>query len=256
MKLKSFLFALVVLIGGTVAGFAETAGCAGIEAGTKAYNEGEFERAIDEWQTCIDNGYQNADLSYNLGNAYFRNGQLGLAIYNYKVALKLRPNDDDFKHNLEYAQAMTKDKVDDEEENPILSTLYKAHHAMSLKAQLFTLLALFWLIAIVSVLRILVHGDRAKNACMGAVFIVTIVFGIIGTSAAYKVFVAETEITGVVTAKDADITSAPNDRSQTLNTLSEGTSFEVLSEQGNFVEIRLGDAIRGFVKKSNVGIVK
>ena len=178
MKLKSFLFALIVLIGGTVAGFAETAGCAGIEAGTKAYNEGEFERAIDEWQNCIDNGFQNADLYYNLGNAYFRNGQLGLAIYNYKVALKLRPNDDDFKHNLEYAQAMTKDKVDDEEENPILSTLYKAHHAMSLKAQLFTLLALFWLIAIVSVLRILVHGDRAKNACMGAVFIVTIVFGL------------------------------------------------------------------------------
>jgi hypothetical protein len=105
-------------------------------------------------------------------------------------------------------------------------------------------------------LRILIHGDRAKNVCTGTVFFVAILFGIIGTSAAYKVFIAETEITGVVTAKDADITSAPNDRSQTLNTLSEGTSFEVLSEQGNFVEIRLGDAIRGFVKKSNVGIVR
>ena len=256
MKLKSFLFALIVLIGGTVASFAESAGCAGIDAGTKAYNEGEYERAIDEWQNCVDNGYQNADLYYNLGNAYFRNGQLGFAIYNYKTALRLRPNDEDYMHNLEFAQAMTKDKVDDEEENPILSALFKAHHALSLKVQLFVLLGLFWLIAIVSILRILVHGDRAKNACTGTVFFVAIVFGVIGTSAAYKAFVAETEITGVVTAKDADITSAPSDKSQTLNTLSEGTSFEVLSEQGNFVEIRLGDAIRGFVKKSNVGIVR
>lgn len=238
------------------ASFAANENCAGIEAGTKAYNEGEFERAIDEWRTCVDNGYESADLFYNLGNAYFRNGNLGFAIFYYKTALKLRPNDDDIQHNLNFAQAMTKDKVDNEEENPILSALFKAHHAMPLKVQLFTLLGLFWLIALVCVLRILMHSERTKNICTGVVFFVTIVFGIIGASAAYKIIVAETDITGVVTAKDADVTSAPNDRSQTLNTLSEGTSFEVISEQGNFVEIKLGESIRGFVKKSNVGIVK
>ena len=46
--------------------------CAGIDAGTKAYNGGDFERAIDEWRTCADNGTPDADLLYNLGNAYFR----------------------------------------------------------------------------------------------------------------------------------------------------------------------------------------
>jgi hypothetical protein len=75
-------------------------------------------------------------------------------------------------------------------------------------------------------------------------------------SAGYKIFVAETNIEGVVTAKDADVTSAPNNKSQTLNTLSEGTTFEVLSKQDNFAEIRLGEKIRGFVKLSDVGIVK
>lgn len=253
MKKLLTILALMFCVG---AAFAANETCAGIEAGTKAYNEGEFERAIDEWRTCVDNGYENADLFFNLGNAYFRNGNLGFAIFYYKTALKLRPNDDDIQHNLNFAQAMTKDKVENEEENPILSTLFKAHHAMSLKAQLFTLLGLFWFIAIVCVLRILVRGERGKNICTGVVFFVAIVFGVIGASAAYKIIVAETDITGVVTAKDADVTSAPSDRSQTLNTLSEGTSFEVLSEQGNFVEIKLGDAIRGFVKKSNVGIVK
>jgi uncharacterized protein YgiM (DUF1202 family) len=68
--------------------------------------------------------------------------------------------------------------------------------------------------------------------------------------------VLETDITGVVTAANADVTSAPSDKSQTLNTLSEGTSFEVIGEQGNFAEIRLGEKIRGFVKLSEVGIVK
>ncbi|WP_173383735.1 tetratricopeptide repeat protein [Fibrobacter succinogenes] len=231
--------------------------CSGMEEGTKAYNNGDFERAIDEWRTCADNGTPDADLFYNLGNAYFRNGKIGFAIFYYRSALRLRPNDDDIQHNLKYAQAMTRDKVEDEgEENPILSGLFKAHHALSLKAQLIALLAIFWLIALIGIAGRIVIGEKAKNVCTGAIFVLTAVFCVIGSSAAYKIFILEKEICGVVTAADADVTSAPSDKSQTLNTLSEGTTFEVISEQGNFAEIRLGEKIKGFVKLSEVGIVK
>lgn len=231
--------------------------CPGIDAGTKAYNDGDFERAIDEWRSCADGDIQNGDLLYNLGNAYFRNGNLGFAIYYYKSALRLKGSDEDIQHNLSFAQAMTKDKTqDDEEENPILSFLFKAHHALSLQSQMYLLLGLFWIIVIICIYRRISISEKTKNICIGAAFLVALIFGTIFASAAYKIIVLETEITGVVTAKDADVTSAPSDKSQTLNTLSEGTSFEVLSEQGNFVEIRLGDKVRGFVKKSEVGIVK
>ena len=210
--------------------------CTGIENGAKSYNDGDFERAIDEWRTCVDNGTESADLYYNLGNAYFRNGNLGFAIYYYKSALRLDPNNDDILHNLKYAQAMTRDKVDEDgEENPLLSGLFKAHHALSLKAQMFVLLGLFWIMALVAIARRISQSDRQKNILIGTLFVLSGIFCIIAMSAGYKVFVAETEIVGVVTAKDADVTSAPNDKSQTLNTLSEGTTFEVLSEQGNFV---------------------
>lgn len=247
------LFAIAVAFGSANA----TEKCAGIDAGTKAYNDGDFERAIDEWRTCVDNGMENADLYYNLGNAYFRNGKLGFSIFYYKKALRLHATDDDILHNLKFAEAMTRDKVEnDDEENPILTGLFKAHHALSLRAQLYVLLALFWTIILILVIQKISIKSRAKNICTGAVFLLTTIFCVIGASAAYKVIVLETEITGVVTAADADVTSAPSDKSQTLNTLSEGTSFEVLSMQGNFAEIRLGDKIKGFVKLSEVGIVK
>jgi len=71
--------------------------CEGIEAGTKAYNENDFEQAIDEWRTCVDEGIVNADLYYNLGNAYYRSGKLGFAIFYYKSALRLHPSDDDIQ---------------------------------------------------------------------------------------------------------------------------------------------------------------
>lgn len=231
--------------------------CAGLEAGTKAYNEGDFERAVDEWRSCADSGINDADLFYNLGNAYFRSGKLGFSIFYYNKALRLRANDSDIQHNLKYAQAMTRDKVDeDSEENPILNALFQAHHAISLKTQLWIMLGIFWAIAIAAVLTKISLREKARNIYTGIIFGLTIVLGVFGASAGYKIFVLETDITGVVTANDADVTSAPSDKSQTLNTLSEGTSFQVLSTQGNFAEIQLGEKIKGFVKLSDVGIVK
>ena len=251
--MKKILFLLAFAV---VAAMAAPA-CTGIETGTKAYNEGDFERAIDEWRTCSDNGTENADLYYNLANAYFRNGKLGFAIYYYKSALRLDPSNDDILHNLKYAQTMTRDKVEEDgEENPLLAGLFKAHHALSLKTQMWTLLGIFWAIALAAIARRISRSGKAKNVLIGTMFALSSAFCIIAMSAGYKIFVAETDIEGVVTAKDADVTSAPNEKSQTLNTLSEGTTFEVLSEQGNYAEIRLGEKIRGFVKQSDVGIVK
>ena len=118
------------------------------------------------------------------------------------------------------------------------------------------MLGIFWAIAIAAVFIKLSLGEKAKNAYTGIIFALTIVLCVFGASAGYKIFVLETDITGVVTAADADVTSAPNDKAQTLNTLSEGTSFQVLSTQGNYAEIKLGEKIKGFVRLSDVGIVE
>ncbi len=254
--MKNFLFVLVAIVTAFATSNA-TETCSGFEAGTKAYNQGDYERAIDEWRSCADNGLNDADLFYNLGNAYFRNGKLGFSIFYYKKALRLRANDEDIQHNLKYAQAMTRDKVDEEEdENPILSALFRLHHAVSLKAQLWIMLGIFWVIAFAAVAIMFSLREKLKNIFTGVIFALTIVLCIFGASAGYKVIVLETDITGVVTAADADVTSAPSDKSQTLNTLSEGTSFQVLSVQGNYAEIQLGEQIKGFVRLADVGIVE
>jgi tetratricopeptide (TPR) repeat protein len=254
MKKKLFTL-LIVAMSFVIVHAAET--YAGLEAGTKAYNLGDYERAIDEWRSCADNGLSDADLFYNLGNAYFRNGKLGFSIFYYKKALRLRANDEDILHNLKYAQAMTRDKVDEEEEeNPILSALFRMHHAISLKAQLWIMLGIFWVIAFAAVAIMFSLREKLKNIFTGIIFALTIVLCVFGASAGYKIIVLETDITGVVTAADADVTSAPSDKAQTLNTLSEGTSFQVISTQGNYAEIKLGEKIKGFVRLSDVGIVE
>ena len=64
MKLKRIFLTFAAAFLLTSAAYAAEK-CEGIDAGTKAYNENDFERAIDEWRTCVDEGIVNADLYYN-----------------------------------------------------------------------------------------------------------------------------------------------------------------------------------------------
>ena len=225
--------------------------------GLEVYQQDNYEQAIDLWKDCLDQGVRHPDLYYNLGNAYFRQGRIGFAIFYYESALRLSPNNKDILHNLKYAKSLTKDKVKDtdEEENPILTGIYFAHHLIPLKNQLYLILLFAWLMAGVGVFKVISKSHRTKNACLGIIFALSLLLGIVALSAGYKIFVLETGTKGVVTAITADVTSAPHNKSQTLNILSEGTSFNVLSVEKGWVEIQLGDKIKGFVKATEVGVI-
>lgn len=253
MKKLLTIFILILFSSPSFAGDCTTTAKKGLEV----YQEGNYEQAIDLWKDCLDQGVHHPDLLYNLGNAYFRQGQIGFSIFYYESALRLSPNNKDILHNLKYAQSLTKDKVKetDEEENPILTGIYSVHHIIPLKSQLYLILVLAWLMAGIGLFKVLSKSPRAKNACLGIIFGLSLLLGTLALSAGYKIFIFETETKGVVTASTADVTSAPHDRSQTLNILSEGTVFNVLSVEHGWVEIQLGDKIKGFVKTTEVGVI-
>ena len=226
--------------------------------GAAAYQAGDFSSAVEAWQNCVDNEFQNADLFYNLGNAYFREKRLGFAILNYEKALRLDPTNEDFQYNLKLAKSMTKDKVEESttEENPLLNFFFQAHHFFSLKEQLFAILGIVWLIFILCIVRVLAANPKMKTALAVSIFPVAIILGIFALSAGYKVYRENTFALGVVTAETADITSGPSDKDQTLNMLSEGTEVEVLGVKDGWVHVRLGEKVNGFAKISELGIVK
>ena len=61
--------------------------------GIKDYRNGRYEDAIQKFSSVADGGVSNGKLFYNLGNAYLKNGDLGLALLWYERADKLIPND-------------------------------------------------------------------------------------------------------------------------------------------------------------------
>ena len=73
----------------------------------KAYDEKRLPDAIAGWQSLVDEGQRLPEVLFNLGNAYYRNGELGPAIRAYREAQRLAPRDPDIRANLGFAAQST-----------------------------------------------------------------------------------------------------------------------------------------------------
>ena len=50
------------------------------DSGNEAYKDGDYNTAIDHYSSLVSQNLVSPQLYYNLGNAYFKNQQLGKAI--------------------------------------------------------------------------------------------------------------------------------------------------------------------------------
>ena len=83
-----------------------------ITRGDSAYSNEMYIDAIGYYEEVLKEGYESAQLYYNLGNAYFNINNLPAAILNYERARVLDPGDEDIKFNLSIANSMIPDKIE------------------------------------------------------------------------------------------------------------------------------------------------
>jgi len=105
MKILIFLFLFVEIVS---AGELENL----FQKGNEHYLKGEYQETIRIFQSIVEKGYQGKSLYYNLGNAYFRIGKIGLAILYYEKAKKISTSDEDVNYNLAFANSKIADKIE------------------------------------------------------------------------------------------------------------------------------------------------
>ena len=79
--------------------------------GDSAYIKNEYAEAAQIYEALLMQG-EAAEVYYNLGNSYYKLGEIGKAVLNYERALLLQPGNSDIRANLEIARAKTIDKVE------------------------------------------------------------------------------------------------------------------------------------------------
>ena len=80
-----------------------------------AYVQERYEQAISLYNKLLETG-ASASVYYNLGNAYYRTGDMAHAILAYERAYLMEPGDADIRFNLQLARTKTIDKIVPESE--------------------------------------------------------------------------------------------------------------------------------------------
>ena len=80
-------------------------------SGDEYYRQGNYQAALQVYDSILASGQVSADLYYNLGNTYYRLDRFADAILCYERALRLKPSMSDARENLELANSKTQDRI-------------------------------------------------------------------------------------------------------------------------------------------------
>lgn len=105
--MKHVILTTIIILLGT---FALRAESQLITQADSAYNADDFRQAADMYLNVIQQEGPSAKLYYNLGNTYYRLGEMGNAVIAYERALRLDPSDKDARNNLDFVNARITDR--------------------------------------------------------------------------------------------------------------------------------------------------
>lgn len=95
---------ILLLTGAALASARSSADDDLLNEGARLYQEQQFEAALDIYREALSTDATSGPLLYNVGNAYFRTGQIGEAIRYYEKAARKIPDHPKVQHNLHIAR--------------------------------------------------------------------------------------------------------------------------------------------------------
>ncbi len=226
-----------------------------LQQAEKAYDSKNYKSAISSYEKLLADGYRSYQLYYNLGNAYYRNNEIGKAIYYYEMARKINPNDEDVRINLGIASTKTVDKIDAKEnffisavKTNLLSTFTTYIWAWFTIISLLLSAVLFFVFVNSGIL-LLKRIAFLLSCVLFVTFITTYFLG-------YSALKSKVENKfAIITSREVKIMNEPTSGASSKFSLHEGTKIRVVENNGDWILIKLDNGNEGWVKTSDVGII-
>ena len=247
------LLFFIVIIASTISFASEAEDL--MKQGNEFYQNKQYDKAVDAYQQIIHLGFEGTSLYYNLGNAYYREGKIGLAILYYEKAHRLSPGDGDVNHNLIIANTKTIDKIDTLPQF-FLFEWWESALAMFTLTGWTTLAYIFYLLLLASI----GFYFFAKKTSMQRysffsglistlLLIITSVFLLVNLNRRLNVKNA------IVIQPVATVKLAPDPTSNDAFIIHEGLKVRELDHVENWVKIRLQDGKEGWIQQNDIGMI-
>ena len=217
---------------------------ASLDDANRAFTEGRYRDSTAAYQAVLAEKGYSAPVLYDLGNSYFREGNLAQAIVAYKRAQWLAPDDPDIAANLRHAQKEAGVTVTEpawwEKYAGILSTSGWAWTASAM-----------WTVFCLSLLARAVwpakYGIFVASSWASALVLTLAIASIVVTSAAAR--------QGVVISKDASALISPFPAAQSVFTPAPGETLTVHRTYDNFYLVSDEAGHSGWIDQAQVAPV-
>ena len=226
------------------------------KAGVEAYTAGNYAQALQDWEDVRATGLMSKELYYNLGNAYFKTGEIAPAILWYERALRLDPSDTDVRYNLDFARAQTQDKIDEVPE--IFFEQWGHALCYLLPSNTWAVLGLvFFGLTVLLVLLFLLGRTSSQRRVGFFAAIVTFLLAFLGWDfAQWQRTEAQRQDMAIVMRPVSSVKSSPSaEGAKDLFILHEGTRVKILDNVSGFSNIELADGRQGWIPIGEIEVI-
>jgi len=220
--------------------------------GNEAYLHGDYAGAVAAYEEVNRQGVASADLAFNLGDAYFRKGAIGPAIWSFERALALDPGDEDARYNLDRARKLAarraNDRMEGEEKDPAWMRLVGG---LSASTVLWSFVALYLgFFALLAARRWARHETRpaltAGVAVLAAGALLT------GALLAGRVHLDRIPF-GVVLPDAIAVKEGADTNYRTSFDAHAGLRVRIVDSDQDWLRVRLANGLEGWVRAQDIG---
>ena len=213
-----------------------------------AYIQGDYLKAIDIYESVIENQGVNATLYMNLGNCWLKRDEVARAILCYERAYLIDPSDEDVRFNLELARTKTVDKVSPVNQLFIVVWFKKLLSALDVNS--WAILAVVMFAACILLAGIYLFskktGIRKLSFSFSTIFLLLSILSFI--FATTQMGNIRNRNTAIIMSPSVTVKSTPSSGGTDLFIIHEGRKVKILdSSMKEWVEIRLEDGNTGWV---------
>ena len=179
-----------------------------VDAANKLTMSGHYAEAVQLYEEQVARGVQDSALFFNLGNAYFHQGDLGRAVLNLERAAQLNPRDADIANNLSLVREQTTELFSEEAVGP-LAVLANVTSWMTGNETAVLVLGFWFLLGFLFLVHRQVKSGKARKAVQVGAALALALLLITGASMASRAFLEQTQPAGIVVSPTVAVSNGP-----------------------------------------------
>lgn len=215
----------------------------------ETFQKEHFKEAIEGYLALANFHENSPELYFNLANAYYKTGDYVNAVYYYEKTLRLDPNMQEAKTNLNFTKEHLEDDITIIQEYDKKDIAHQSLGKLSVDgwAILATLCSVALLLFFVVYYK--THGSTTKRILFVAM-VLSVLLGIASLYAAiFETNYSKNAAIGIVFSAKTDLKEEAKNTSATLKELHKGTKVFILDRKGLWINIRLENQETGWIDK-------